>query len=54
MEVLNFYILFQDSRLQEDTSTMLELGLYTQALTYRCVHTKNTKWKESAFYANKL
>ena len=33
---------------------MLELGLDTQALTYRYVHTKNTKWRESTFYANKL
>ena len=31
---------------------MLGLSLYTQALTRECVHTKDTKWKESAFYAN--
>ena len=32
--------------------TMLGLSLYTQALVRGCVHTKDTKWKESAFYAN--
>ena len=33
---------------------MLGLSLHTLALTRECVHTKDTKWKESAFYANKL
>ena len=54
MEVLLFSILLQDPRLQQERFLykMLELGLYTQALTYGCGHTRNTLWKESAFYAN--
>ena len=50
-------LLLQDSKLQEDEEvdvTMLGFGLYTQALTYERVHTQDTKWKESAFQANKL
>ena len=40
--------------LEEILVTMLGLSLYTQGLTPRRVHTKDTKWKESTFYANKL
>ena len=32
---------------------MLGLSIYTLALTQRHVHTKDTKWKESVFHANK-
>ena len=31
---------------------MLGLSLCTQALAHDCVHTIDTRWKESAFYAN--
>ena len=34
--------------------TMLQLGLYTQALTWESIHTSDTLWVVSPFYTNKL
>mgnify|MGYP007059635059 CR=1 FL=1 len=50
MEVLSLLDLC--SKTQDYIFTVLGLGLYTQALTRGRVHTYDTKWKESAFYAN--
>ena len=33
--------------------TTFELGLYTEALTGKCIHIVDTNWVESSFYANR-
>ena len=52
-----FFVLLQNSiykKIKKHSITRLGFGLYTRALTYERVHTFDTKWKEPAFYANKI